>query len=78
MALPFQAATLDVDTPDREATLVFRDGRLLAVLSCLSDIHAEPAGSWFMEAVSAISPAPEHQTFDSLERLEERLATRSG
>jgi len=35
MTLSFQPVTLDGDAPDREGTIVFRDGRLLALLTRL-------------------------------------------
>ena len=58
MALTFQPITLDTEAPDRDATLVLRDGRLLAVLCCLSDIHQE-AGQWFLEvAFTELRPSP--------------------
>lgn len=69
MTLTFQAVTLDTETPDGEATLVFRDGRLLAVLSRLSDIHDDLAGRWFIEAAFGEVPRP-HQTFETLDTLE--------
>ena len=71
--LSFQAATLDTDLPDREATLVFRDGKLLAVLSCLSAIHGELAGRWYTEAMFGMVPARPPETFETLARFEEWL-----
>ena len=68
MVLTFQPITLDTDAPDRDATLVLRDGRLLAVLCCLSDIHEE-AGHWFLEVAFAdLRPAP--VTWETLEAFE--------
>ncbi|WP_158812000.1 hypothetical protein [Beijerinckia sp. L45] len=48
MTLSFHAVTLDAVSTDREAMLVFREGRLLAVLTCLSDIHEDLRGHWFI------------------------------
>jgi hypothetical protein len=76
--LSFQTATLDTDTPDRNATLVFREGRLLAVLSCLSDIHGDLAGHWYIEATFGDLPGRQPRAFDSLALFEEWLATASG
>ena len=73
MSLSFQTVTLDTETPDRDAVLVFRDGRLLAVLSCLSDMHGDLAGSWFIEAVFGDTPRSQPQTFETLARLEQWL-----
>jgi hypothetical protein len=74
MALSFQAVTLDGTSPDSEGRLVFRDGRLFAVVSCLSEIHAEWAGTWYIEAAFADLPRHQPQTFGSLAELEEWLA----
>jgi hypothetical protein len=59
MAVSFQDITLDTDDGDDRAVLVMRDGRVAAVLSRLSEIHAEMAGQWFVEALFA--PAPDTQ-----------------
>jgi len=67
MELSFQPITLDVNTPDREAALVFREGRLLAVLTRLSDIHDDLKGKWFVEAIFGEVPpfhAPVFETPD--------------
>jgi hypothetical protein len=72
--LLFQAVTLDTDAPDREATLVFRGGRLLAVLTCLSEIHADLAGKWFLEAAFADVPDVKPQAFDTIDHFREWLA----
>ncbi|WP_157134596.1 hypothetical protein [Sphingomonas sp. PAMC 26605] len=46
----FVPTTLDSDTPDSEAVMILRDGRLLAVASCLSGIHGALAGHWYIES----------------------------
>ncbi len=75
MALSFQAVTLDAVSTDREATLVFREGRLLAVLTCLSDIHDDLRGHWFIEAIfGEIPPRQAPPAFETLARFEEWLA----
>lgn len=69
MLLSFQPVTLDTDAPDQEATLVFREGRLLAVLTRLSHIHTENEGKWFLETLFAAVPvlrAPLFETPDEL------------
>ena len=70
MALVFQPATLAADSPDSEATIVFRDGRLLAVLSRLSDIHDDLQGFWFVEAAFTRLPPRAPQAFASLSAFE--------
>jgi hypothetical protein len=74
MMLAFEPVTLDTDSPDREATLVFRDGRLLAVLTVLSGIHAELEGKFFLEVVFADVPIVRPQAFETKEEFEEWLA----
>jgi hypothetical protein len=74
MQLTFQAVTLDTDTPDRDAVIVFREGQLLAVLSRLSDIHGELVGQWFVEAMFCETPARRPPVFESVDRFQEWLA----
>lgn len=74
MALSFQSVTLDTNSPDRDALLVFRDGGLLAVLSCLSDIHGDLTGKWFLEATFGELPASQSQVYDTLAAFEDWLA----
>jgi hypothetical protein len=73
MTLSFQPVILDADMPDKEATLVFREGRLLAVLTCLSDIHEDLRGHWFIEAIFGKIPQRQPQAFETLARFEEWL-----
>ena len=75
MRLSRQTVTLDADSPDREALLVFRDGRLLAVLSHLSDIHPDLQGQWFVEAMFGNVPPRRPQVFETPDRFEEWLRT---
>ena len=70
MALTFQAVTLDTDSPDAEAVLVLRGGRLVAVLSCLSDLHDDLEGHWFVEAAFGPLPRSNAETFESLSEFE--------
>ncbi len=74
MALLFQPVTLDASSPDRDGALVFRDERLLAVVTCLSDIHDDLAGSWFIEAAFGELPHPQPTAFATLETLRTWLA----
>ena len=75
--LSFQSVTLATESPDREATLVFRDGRLLAVLTCLSDIHEDLGGKWFLETAFPDLPAVKPPAFETLEQFGNWL-TRAG
>jgi hypothetical protein len=49
VSLSFQPVELDTDGYDSEAMLVFRDGRLLAIVCCLGEIHEAEEGKWFVE-----------------------------
>ena len=69
MALSFQPVTLDASGPDRDGALAFRDGRLVAVLSRLSDIHGDLGGRWFVEATFSDMPRRQPQTFETLDHF---------
>jgi hypothetical protein len=71
VVLSFQAVTLDSSSPDQEGTLVFRNGRLLAVVTCLSDIHPELAGRWFVEATFGSVPIVHPPAFETLDQFED-------
>lgn len=73
MTLSHQPISLDTDTPDREGVLTFRDGRLLAVLSRLSDIHGDLEGHWFIEATFGPVPRRQPPAFGTLQQFEEWL-----
>lgn len=75
MALMYQEVTLDTDTPDRDGLCVFREGRLLAVLSHLSDMHAEVQGHWYVEALFGEAPMLQPPTFVDLPAFEDWLIT---
>jgi hypothetical protein len=66
--LSFQPVTLATMTPDRDATLVFREGRLLAVLTRLSHIHLDDEGRWFLESAFAEVPVGHPPLFDDLDK----------
>lgn len=70
----FQPVTLDTTSPDSEAALVFRSGRLVAVLTRLSDIHADLGGKWFLEAAFANVPAVQPVVFETMEQFGEWLS----
>lgn len=70
MTIEFKAVTLDSGTHDNQGMLVFRDGRLMAVLSCLSDIHGAKEGQWFVEMTFTAECELTGQTFGSLGEAE--------
>ncbi len=72
--LSFQKIILDTSTPDRDAILVYRYGRLFAVLSCLSEIHGDLCGKWFVEATFSNVPDDPPQTFESLDHFTQWLS----
>ena len=74
MALSFQPIELSTQGPDKDGMLVLRDGRLIAVLSRLSEIHGALAGRWYVEAAFRRLPTAPEETFDDLVSLERRLA----
>lgn len=70
MTLAFQPITLDGNAPDQEAMLVLRGERLLAVLTCLSDLHADLEGKWFVEATFGDLPSARPFVFDSTDHFQ--------
>ena len=72
--LTFQTVTLGNNAPDCDAALVYHEGCLLAVLTRLSEMHAELAGKWFLEATFGIQPVLQPPLFDKLEDYESWLA----
>ncbi len=75
--ISLQPVTLDVDTGDQEARLVFRKGRLVAIVAQLGDIHEDAKGRWYLEMVFGDVPTPHPDTFDSLLDLERWLSPAS-
>lgn len=63
---------------DEEGMLVFLDGRLVAVLVQLSEVHDGLAGAWFLETGYGPLAGPDHSTFADLQAaldwIEQRLA----
>jgi hypothetical protein len=66
----FVNTALDSDTPDSEAVMILRDGRLLAVASCLSLMHGALEGRWYIEASFRTLPYLSDTTFETLSKLE--------
>jgi hypothetical protein len=75
MALSSQPVTLDGEGPDREGTLVFRDSRLLALLTRLDTIHGELAGRWFVETIFGDLPERQPPAFETTGAFGEWLAS---
>ena len=73
MPITFQPITLDSETDDRDAVLMLRDGRLVAVLTCLSDMHGVLAGRWFVEAAFRPMGKLVNETIDELASAESLL-----
>jgi hypothetical protein len=76
MTLEFCPVALDTQSPDREARMVYREGRLLAVLSCFSEIHGGLSGCWFIEANFGDLPTPDLHTFKGLDEFAHWLGSR--
>jgi hypothetical protein len=64
MSVSFQEIMLDTGNTDDRAVLVLRNGRLIAVLSQLSEMHDDMAGRWFVEAVFGPTPSTDRHVFD--------------
>jgi hypothetical protein len=75
MTIIFQPVTLDGNVYDSDGVLAFRNGRLVAVLTRLSEMHGDLTGQWYMEAMFADDPPPLERTFRSLELFEACLAS---
>lgn len=69
-SLSFQPVTLDTVHDDNRAMLVFRDDRLFAVITALSDLHQDMAGSWYVETTFHSRTRVPHEPFDSLDGVE--------
>lgn len=69
-SLSFQPVTLDSGHDDNRAMLVFRDDRLFAVITALSDLHQDMAGSWFVETLFHGQVRAPHEPFASLDGVE--------
>lgn len=70
MEIEFRPVTLDSGDDDKDAVLVFRDGRLMAVLTCLSAIHEDLCGKWFVEATFIGVPQVQAPIFAELTEVE--------
>jgi len=69
MQITFQPVRLDMCADDEDALLVFRDGRLLAVASCLCAEHGDLAGSVFIEAMFGAHDRHAGATFRTQDEL---------
>ena len=75
--MPFRLEPIHVATGEEgEARLVFHDGRLVAVLVRLSDLHGQEAGWWFLEKGFGSFDAPFHVSFPDLQAAEAWLRSR--
>ena len=71
MSITFQAVVLDTSF-DSQGLLVFRDGRLVAVVSRLDPYHDQFAGHWHIEKTFCDWSGP-FETYCDLATLERRL-----
>ena len=74
MQISFAPVTLDVAHGDDRAMLVFRDDRLMAIVSCLGEAHGMDAGRWYVEAIFTAADTGIRDTFATLAEVEARLA----
>ena len=72
--ISLEPVTLDVFTGDEDGQLVFRHGRLVAVVSRLGDWHDDVQGHWYIEATFGEVPQPQPGTFASLPDVEQWLS----
>jgi hypothetical protein len=79
MSLTLQPVRI-ANGPDEEGLLVFTaDGRLVAVLTRLSDQHHEMAGHWYLEAdFGRLDAGPHHATFADLDAAQRWITERLG
>ena len=62
---------------DEEGYPVFADGRLVAVLVRLSELHEKAAGHWFLGAgFGRVDGGPDHPTFANLDEAEDWIQQR--
>jgi hypothetical protein len=73
MKLEFQPVRVATRSEDQEGVLAFANGQLVAVLVRLSELHADLAGSWFLEA--GFGTRETHLTFRDLDAAEEWLSS---
>jgi hypothetical protein len=76
MSLHLQPVRLVSGNDDAEATLVFIDGDLVAVLSHLSELHDGEAGRWFLEAWFGPGYVANGPTFASLDDAQDWIEGR--
>lgn len=73
MKILFDPVIIANDFGDEVGRLVFDEGRLVAVLSCLGGSHGELAGQWYVEAAFGDSLPAYAPLFVSLESVEDWL-----
>ncbi|TNC16129.1 hypothetical protein FF100_02390 [Methylobacterium terricola] len=76
MDLTLQPVRVRTGSEDERGLLVFADGTLAAVLVCLSDVHGDDAGLWFLEAGFGPLASPQPGKFADLDAAQAWIARR--
>jgi len=71
MKVEFRPVRVATGSDDNEGLLAFAGEQLIAVLVRLSELHADLAGSWFVEATFGLRDA--HRSFADLDSAQEWL-----
>jgi hypothetical protein len=71
MNIKFQPVRVATGSDDENGLLAYADGRLVAVLVHLSELHDDLSGAWFLEAVFGLRESS--RTFPNLESAKEWL-----
>lgn len=77
MAITFEPVALESAFGDEEGMLAFREGRLIAALARLGQLHDEHGGRWFVEAAFT-DEVRTGEMFDGLTDLESRISAPAG
>ena len=72
-----QMVQIDTGSPDAEGCVLLADGRLIAVLVRLDDMHGpDLSGKWFLEHGFGALDQPDHPVFDDLDAAEDWISSR--
>lgn len=73
MRLTLEPTTVASEFGDSRAKLVSMDGRLIAVLARLGQLHGDLAGRWFVEAAFGSATALIGESFATLDEFEAHI-----